>query len=524
MGNYIKCGKMNKNYFYILLAPLFDIMKTYLYGKNHNQSFKDLKLYNEEIQNKLSRHYIMHDFFNYLGTIGLSFYFFKIEISSSRAESSLRNSSGEKGKKGHIILIHHNEDGEDFKTNSSFFFCLLIIFTWILEEQLMKMHIDLLQDLDFWMIEILIISIFTSKMFNIEIFKHQMFAMVLNIIPCLFKVGSIYLSFIDNTSEQYNYTGKLPIYYITNSEVLIPLGIITYLILITFRSFVNSNIKWYMDLKYISLNKLLMYYGIMGAVVCLIIILITTFNQCQYIPNLSNEKKRTYYFSDYICKVKKNETSQIMIINDENYTNITNINNFINFINLNNTLDYNISYVNFSNVTYYFSNFFLYFEEFKGIEILKELSVIIFGMVTHFFSQFFSLLIIKYLTPVHIIFSIPIKYIIEKTLMFLNNIIQTHKFFETEDKYKHKKFYLDIGGDFISVLGFLIYLELIILKFSKYDYNIKENIARRSFGESYGINNNSGNNPNDGEEKSFESEEILPEDENEDNMDLLIKG
>ena len=125
-------------------------------------------------------------------------------------------------------------------------------------------------------------------------------------------------------------------------------------------------------------------------------------------------------------------------------------------------------------------------------------------MLTHFLSQYFSLIVIKYLTPIHIIFSIPIRYIMEKMFLVFHNII---------------------CGDLVSVLGFLIYLELIVLKFCKIDYNVKENIIRRSFGESYGINKK-GNNANENEagtEKSFESEDIVPEDESEENMDLIYK-
>ena len=66
-----------------------------------------------------------------------------------------------------------------------------------------------------------------------------------------------------------------------------------------------------MDLKYIPLNKLLSYYGIIGAFLCFIIILISTFNECQSVLNMLTEANRTYYFSDYVCKVKKNETQEM---------------------------------------------------------------------------------------------------------------------------------------------------------------------------------------------------------------------
>jgi len=62
---------------------------------------------------------------------------------------------------------------------------------------------------------------------------------------------------------------------------IVPVGIFVYIILITLRSYVNSSLKWLMDLKYISDKKLLMIYGIFGAIISFIICIITTFVKCK---------------------------------------------------------------------------------------------------------------------------------------------------------------------------------------------------------------------------------------------------
>ena len=72
--------------------------------------------------------------------------------------------------------------------------------------------------------------------------------------------------------------------------------------------------------------------------------------------------------------------------------------------------------------------------------------------------------------------------------MFLHFLFDTKKGFCKGNNNKIIKFFLDISGDCFSVLGFLIYLEIIILKFCKYDYNTKDNIMKRSFGEINEIN------------------------------------
>ena len=46
-----------------------------------------------------------------------------------------------------------------------------------------------------------------------------------------------------------------------------------------------------------------------------------------------------------------------------------------------------------------------------------------------------------------------------------------------------KKFLLDESGDIASILGFLIYLEIIELNFCNFNFNLKKNIAHRSESE-----------------------------------------
>ena len=55
------------------------------------------------------------------------------------------------------------------------------------------------------------------------------------------------------------------------------------------------------------------------------------------------------------------------------------------------------------------------------------------------------------------------------------------KFFKEDSQLIHKtKFWLDISGDVIAVVALLIYLEIIVLHFGNFDYNIKVNIMRRA--------------------------------------------
>ena len=130
----------------------------------------------------------------------------------------------------------------------------------------------------------------------------------------------------------------------------------------------------------------------------------------------------------------------------------------------------------------YIDNFNIYYENLSEIkdkaeEIIYEICVNIFGMICKFFALYFDILIIQYLTPVHIIFYSSLFYFIIKIIVLFCNKIKTNHFFNNE-----KRFYiflLDLLGNFITIFGFLIYLEIIELRFCKLNYNTRKNIEKR---------------------------------------------
>ena len=134
-------------------------------------------------------------------------------------------------------------------------FFYFIIFLWIVEEHLIEIF-SILKDLDFWMIEIIILSYFNWKMFKIKAYLHQQLVMILNLLPTISKIISIIISFLDKYNNDGNYyeykypkgyeETKLKNLYVC-FEFLVPVGILIYLTLITLRAYVNSNLKVFMD-------------------------------------------------------------------------------------------------------------------------------------------------------------------------------------------------------------------------------------------------------------------------------------
>ena len=244
--------------------------------------------------------------------------------------------------------------------------------------------------------------------------------------------------------------------------------------LYTLRSYVNSRIKWLMDLKYISPNKLLMIYGFMGAFTCTIVCIITTFAKCTEIPK-DNENVKDFY--DYICKVKITSTESI---------------------------------------TKYFDSYIEYFEDFNNEEIIPILIKIILGSLFFFLSKYYSILVIKYLTPVHLTFSIPIYNFAQKAFVIINTLIRTQRFmFENPIRYIIPKLILDFSTDILSILGFLIYLEIIELNFCGLDLNLRNKIMERGMNELMALDKD------DEERNSFNNDEQQNDEESKENSNKI---
>ena len=128
-------------------------------------------------------------------------------------------------------------------------------------------------------------------------------------------------------------------------------------------------------------------------------------------------------------------------------------------------------------------------------------------MISFFLQKYFSIMIIKYLTPVHVGFLVPMRYFFTKIILFTyNTIVHFAKsdkkiFYWDSMEYLKQKFIFDTFGDIISFIGFLVYLEIIELNFCNLNINLRKNIILRSRYDSLG---------------TFE-DNSLSEDESEDN-------
>ena len=132
-------------------------------------------------------------------------YFFKIQnknsgesdpslLSSQNLEinESIRRPTSE------LELIHIEQEIRIYPNKK----LLLIIFLWVLEEELISYFNNVMLHLDFWMLELIIVHFFMKKMLKNEVYSHQKLMLWFCIVPFILKLTTIILSFCDDKNEQ----------------------------------------------------------------------------------------------------------------------------------------------------------------------------------------------------------------------------------------------------------------------------------------------------------------------------------
>ena len=423
----VSCGQLDNNSSYIWLAIFFIVVNSCFYGLNNNEIFETLKILNSN----LSSHIIIRYFFNYLVIciIGLCLYLYDYSIIKKEKSSKELIEVNDKEK-----LIYNNPE-EKMKTNKLVVDSLLLYLLWFIEELCLDYFIVSFKDVDCWMFELIYLALLTKKIFNKRIYKHQWFAILINLFSFILKIISIAITLFDTNIA--NYEMELPILYKTNPFFLF--GFILYQIFIFLRAYVNVKLKWFMQIKYVPINKILLWHGFIGTVLSIICIIISSIFPCS--ENNIEDYNKNFNYSKYLCKIKINDT-------DSNITND------------------------------YLDNIVDYFDDWKTKD---EILIIILGSLTFFLFRFFSLLVIKNLSPIHFFISIPVTFFFQKMMAASNTLYAKKKIFKDyDDLVKIAKLTLDVIGDFFAIIGFLIYLEIIVLKCCNLDHNIKENIMERA--------------------------------------------
>ena len=468
MGKFITIGKCNKLYKYICYYLIIKLIYEYLFDGNLPKQIKSKYLEPEAFPKTI----LVQESFNYLGTFIFSIILYRYEMSQiaenkenkekqdnlendkiqknlenedsiNSSLSSLSSSPSIKLKKSstEIELIYN--DSNEFNDASGLSIGIITILLTISVEIMDQLYVMDLRGLDFWMFEILFISFISYLMFGKQVYRHKKFAICfITVIPCLFKALSI-IEIIKSSDDE---NGPIFVYY---KAVIIPLGIVIFLLLTLLRDYSICKIKYFLDYKYASINRILIIYGFYGSLICFISSIISTNVKC----------KKEYEHIKLIC-----------------------------------TVDIN-------NGNLYYDHFKAYFKDiWRDNRVAGEnfiyIILMLFKIFNFYLIKLFSILIIKKLNQVYLICSTSIFYFFLRFLRIIFSLILK----ENESLYVK---FLELMAELFSIIGIIFYLELIEFNFCGLNYNLKKNITIRSLDESY-----LGNIINDDDDNESEGQRV----------------
>ena len=232
-----------------------------------------------------------NDNFNYISIIIISIILYKIKEKKSRTNKENNENKIEENDSG--ILLIYNDAKENINKSISILNLIFILSYWIIIDHITKI-LEPLMIFDYWMFELLCISFIASKLLKIKLYSHQKLWIIINSLSCLiFRIIMliIWISYSYskiNDEDDINYN-NFCIKYIW----FIPISIIIYTFFISSTSYIFTKLKFYMDLKFISITKLLILYGYIGFVLTSINCIIETNIKC-----IGSER-------DFFCQLKE---------------------------------------------------------------------------------------------------------------------------------------------------------------------------------------------------------------------------
>ena len=363
---------------------------------------------------------LVHEFFIYLGTFLFTIVIIIYQI--------IQNNSEEKKIKFPKIptdtitykLLHYDINKE-VKNSSIIKISFLSIISFEILNTIMCLGLD---GVVYWVFDLLFIAYINLLIFQIPIYDHKKCAIAFIIIfATLFKLLATF---------EILYNDKYDAIY-KRHIIFIPIIAIIYLVFSLLRFYSLCKIKWLLDFKYVSLSKFLIIYTSIGMFVLLIACIISSNIKC------ADPSKFTGTL--FLCSI------QIK---------------------------------NGNKADYYFDKFSYFFETLwrkdKSIGMnFLYLILFIIRLILNAFRLLYSILIVKNLNPEYYQCTFQIYYFFILLIVLIKSII------EGEDATLH---IYNIFAEISSIIGILIYLELIELKFCKLNENLRNNIQSRSFEES----------------------------------------
>ena len=441
MCKYISFGEFNKKYFFILGSIIVRLIINFIYGVTPYLTPNDT-IYIFGFESSFFSHPLISYCFQYfsmiLGGIILHIiYTYKNKSAKNITEEEEDAADEDKDKtfdssNTESIILKEMKKIDEIN-DKKYIKRIFVIFVVYFFSQIANISLNQLgfNRVKFWSLESIFLYIFSKKILNKIMYKHQKMSIIAMIIFCtsIYFINSLLpydnkdcSNLSDDKKKECQIINQTVYNDISNKLgwYFIPITIIIYLLGMIGNSFSTVSTKWLMDIKYITFSRILLYIGVVGFVCSIIVLFIFSNIPC----NQNNE------FVNYICRFQ---------------------------------FENQFYYDNYKNLGQMEINSKLYIDIFIIIPLF---------VISSFLYIFFDLLIIVNLDPFYLI---PIDCVI----YFFIEIIIYIKTYPITNKYMDAKFSLQLLSNGFSIFLLGIYLEIFELHFWNLDLFLRRYIIKR---------------------------------------------
>ena len=455
---FIGFGKFSRYHKYLLIAIICQFISDYSMGLNKmNKDSKDVNII-FRFYAKLNQHKLVKIFIEFLGFIfgGVILYFI---YNILEGKTGKKNSMAKVQRKREKYL----ENKKNYNYIELFFIGFFISFNKIVVNLANNF---LVLENDFWVLELVSITIFSYYILKMKIKNHHIAAIVL-IIPIIFiDIISYFLPYTrsddckdDECKEIYltdnNFFEIIKIINekLKNKFQIIILIFFLFILGIILKDYSWVKSKYLIDIRGINPYKILISTGLLGCILVTICFFILSSVPC-YTLEVDN-----FYYNN---KTKSYEKD------NRNY----NLSNEICFYTEKEQNESNINLsLYYDNITYFFE------DEYNLIENIDDNLEIFVFIPLYFFMystiKIMNVMMIKYLDPNVILIN-------KNVAFFIEGIINYFFIIKFDKNYLiPTKFLLLEIKHLISLISNIVYLEILELKFCNLDYDIRKSIAIR---------------------------------------------
>ena len=346
-----------------------------------------------------------------------------------------------------------------FGTKNYFGFSHLIIISFIyslniiLRTFLMSMKFDA----GFWTLEILFVIFLTIRILKVNIGNHQKVTIfILSII--LFSV-QIANSLLPKTNHHCQDEECFDTYlndnnmYIFMAKKFGNYGWIFFILFLYIFDFMMRDYSWVklkflMDVKTIPVFKIMLFIGIVGCIIIFIIFIFVTTFPCNTLENIAMINGNYVYIDTNKNVDFSRQVCGLIDYNEEKKT-----------------------------LRFYYDSLLIFFKDYsESNRQLLEIGIIPIYFIINLVINFSQGMILKHLDPNAMLVNINFNYLLSRMLTYIKNDAN-------EEYLTVEEFVLLELCEILAIFAYMIYIELIELKFCRFDYDLKKTIQKRSISD-----------------------------------------